>query len=465
MPRNASRVTSRIVLPARARTTAFDPRSMPGLLAWYRSDSGVYKDSIGTPPNNGNSVYQWSDISGNGNHCIQATAGSQPSYTTKFVNGLPVVTFAGKYLTCINSPFPTASGASHEYTVAAVVYPTSFNMGVICAGTLGGTSNRSFVGTGSGNLIVYQGANAAASLQGFPNTAWYSMIGTYSKNQQMAARVWMSGIIVGSGQASNDVLDPALQIGAVAAGVSTFSGNMAEIIVFNRKLSDGEVLTVHNYFAGRYGIIPLSQVPFIVFEGNSLTYGQNASSGQGGVTGTVYPGVVMSALSGGPFVGTNVGISGTTTQQIMARALGRVTGLAGPGRRSILCFWEITNDLVGNYNNGSYGVNAQTQAYSNVVNYCQTQRQSGYRVVVFTCLPRSVGGNFETDRLAVNSLIRSNWATFADTLADVGSDAVIGQLSTTSNATYYNADGIHLTDAGYAIVANSYAIPAIQSIW
>jgi lysophospholipase L1-like esterase len=38
-------------------------------------------------------------------------------------------------------------------------------------------------------------------------------------------------------------------------------------------------------------------------------------------------------------------------------------------------------------------------------------------------------------------------------LIDVGNNATIGQAGQSTNTTYYNADGLHLVTAGYAIVA------------
>ena len=57
-------------------------------------------------------------------------------------------------------------------------------------------------------------------------------------------------------------------------------------------------------------------------------------------------------------------------------------------------------------------------------------------------------------------LIRANWATYADALADLGANA---NLQNSANLTYFNADGVHLTDAGYAVVT-SIIDAAIASI-
>jgi lysophospholipase L1-like esterase len=139
-----------------------------------------------------------------------------------------------------------------------------------------------------------------------------------------------------------------------------------------------------------------------------------------------------------------------------ALAFGKCDGFADPARpKAILCAWEITNDLQA----GS----TQQQCYDNMKNYCILRRAAGFKVVVFTCLPRGAAAQFETDRTAINANIVANWATFADALCDVGADATIGVAGSQNNLTYYNADKIHLTDAGYSIVAG-LAVAKINSL-
>ncbi len=110
----------------------------------------------------------------------------------------------------------------------------------------------------------------------------------------------------------------------------------------------------------------------------------------------------------------------------------------------MLCAWEVTNELFA-------GASAAT-AYANYVAYCQARQAAGFTVVAFTCVPRGADADFETRRQATNALIRTNYATFATRLCDVGADATIGVPGAQNNATYY-ADTTHLNDAGYAIVA------------
>jgi lysophospholipase L1-like esterase len=71
-------------------------------------------------------------------------------------------------------------------------------------------------------------------------------------------------------------------------------------------------------------------------------------------------------------------------------------------------------------------------------------------VVVCTMLPRT---GTDAERAAYNTAIRANWATYADALADPAADARIGDNGDNADLTYYDADAVHLNDAGYAIAA------------
>jgi lysophospholipase L1-like esterase len=73
-------------------------------------------------------------------------------------------------------------------------------------------------------------------------------------------------------------------------------------------------------------------------------------------------------------------------------------------------------------------------------------------VAVCTMLPRTdVTAGKETERGNFNTAIVGNSAG-ANYVVNLG---LVANLQTPSNTTYFAADGIHLTDAGYALVAQA----------
>jgi len=176
----------------------------------------------------------------------------------------------------------------------------------------------------------------------------------------------------------------------------------------------------------------------VVCDGNSLTFGY-AVPKQG------YPEQLFPLL-GSAWV-TNFGVNALTTPLMTSRAAATIDPRLDEGvGENVLVAWEVRNDLVLN-------LATAATAYSNLVTYCQARQAAGWTVIVLTVLPSTGGdepGDFEASRGTVNTNIRNNWATFADALCDVAAN---GNLDDSTDATYFQADQVHLKAAGYAVVA------------
>jgi lysophospholipase L1-like esterase len=234
-----------------------------------------------------------------------------------------------------------------------------------------------------------------------------------------------------------------------AAG-SNYTGDTRCVLLFDKVLSDTEFKRVVNWLAVKYGLKTLQSVPThnIVIDGNSL------SVGYGTTPANIDKAVENLAATRRV---TNLGITGQRTSTMQTNYAAKVVPLfreAACGK-NILCVWEGTNDVY-------FGASA-TAAYNNLVAYCQAAQATGWKVAVGTLLPRQDAGvpaGFETDRLAVNVNIRTNYATFADALMDIGADA---SLQDPTNTTYFNGDKVHLTTTGYALVY-PYFLTAIAAL-
>lgn len=212
--------------------------------------------------------------------------------------------------------------------------------------------------------------------------------------------------------------------------------DLVRLLVYNSSIVSASA--VETYLVSEYA---LTVPKFILCDGDSLT------SGIGATGGNTYPAQLL-ALLGTTWSMIETGISGQTAVQMEADAATEIDGqLNTLSAKTILLAWGGTNDLY-------FGASAAT-AYSNYVTYCTNRRLAGWKVVAFTILPRSAGSppvGFEASRQTFNTSVRTNWATFADALADVGVNGTIGPAGAELNITYYD-DRFHLTSAGYAIVA------------
>lgn len=117
---------------------------------------------------------------------------------------------------------------------------------------------------------------------------------------------------------------------------------------------------------------------------------------------------------------------------------------------------RATGTIVG------YGTTIWT---SYLLPYIQAVQAAGFdRVFVGTCIARNFGGSGtdktqkETERLAYNTLIRNNAATYGYTVLDF---AGLSELSDYTNTTYFTSDGVHLKRVTQFVIAD-YAAPIVS---
>ena len=183
-----------------------------------------------------------------------------------------------------------------------------------------------------------------------------------------------------------------------------------------------------------------------IFEGDSMSF--------------YYPSQVTNLLGAG-WTTVNVSTPGETLIQMLPQAPTQVDPLySGSFAINYVVLWGGTNDLSGiQMPDGWITPQSANDSYNRIVSYANGRRALGFKVAVLTILPRSAGINpvitpaqFETERQTLNSMLRSNWASFADALVDVAADPRIGDLGDQLNPDYYY-DQIHLTTEGQAVVA------------
>ena len=191
----------------------------------------------------------------------------------------------------------------------------------------------------------------------------------------------------------------------------------------------------------------------IFFDGNSLS---NFAGGSV-ANGFEYPMSAYTSLT----VGTRpvfhpCGVGSKRTATLTTDFLTKILPLSAPS--DIVVFMEITNE-------SRDGLAAQTMI-DNVQAYCLQARSYGLKVIVCTCPAGKLSGDpadTVTRELAANVILRATWSTFADKLADVGAVTQFDSQADITNTTYYNVDQLHLTSAGYVLVANA-VYPQIQTL-
>lgn len=183
--------------------------------------------------------------------------------------------------------------------------------------------------------------------------------------------------------------------------------------------------------------------PIGFFDGNSLTIGTGGA--------TPYPTQLAADLG---ILVTNFAVSGQNTDAMIADAPTEIDPYAsGDGRRVIIA-WEIYNQMRG-------AATPQAAAIQKMIDYCQDRAAAGWtRIMVLNMAAHSTVGdvpvegtwNKATSKDSVNAelLARLDEFPYGTVLVDIGSRP---ELSDYDDLTYYQADKIHLTTAGQAIVA------------
>lgn len=152
--------------------------------------------------------------------------------------------------------------------------------------------------------------------------------------------------------------------------------------------------------------------------------------------------------------------SGQTTGDMAADAATQIDVLySASNERNILIAWEITNDLA---NPGTTDGTPEYEAYRD---YCLARQAAGFEVIAVTVIARErypgdagLTAAWDENRQAINTLIRSNYLTFADHLADAALVPEFDEVADAMGApnTYY-VDHTHMTAAGNVILSAFFA--------
>lgn len=193
----------------------------------------------------------------------------------------------------------------------------------------------------------------------------------------------------------------------------------------------------------------MAKVFNVVTDGNSLTSGTLATD----PNTTGYPPVLRDSLIASQASHLNAywavkstGVSGATTTTRTAMFPTEVQPLYNIAyAANIVVFFEAVNDFVTN--NASVA-----QAFTNYQTYVAQARAGGWKVLLCTSTPTTNTGNSANTRVPqFNTLLRAN-ATLSDLpLLDL---AVHPNLDDPTDSTFFQPDGLHLKDAGYATIAD-----------
>jgi PKD repeat protein len=207
-----------------------DPSSLAGLRLWLRADALVGLAD-------GDPVTTWPDGSGTAAHATQSVASKRPTYRTARVHGLPAVTFDA---TDDGMVTPVDPGA--PLTIFVVYDSRAGASGYVLNGGF-----QFFMGPYVGLYRNYTGAYA----NGPSITAGRWLLQTLRQSASLA-ELFIDGVFRAS--VTKTANPGALLLASQGTYGRPLDGSIAEVIVYDRTLNDGERADVEEWLRTKYGL-------------------------------------------------------------------------------------------------------------------------------------------------------------------------------------------------------------------
>lgn len=213
-----------------------------GMRLWLRAGAGTH----GAGP-----LAAWRDQSGNGNDAVQATAGHRPEVVVDEVNGQPVVRFDGSN-DSLNLTDPMNGATAGEiFIVARLKDFTNFANGIAQFGGGNGTTYT------EGNMVDDFGINTGADFPGPGGalvTAWHTYHASVTEDGEDLS---FNGHLLLHRALPGFAPDVTFRSDAML-GTDVFdeyfNGDIAEVIVYDRVLTEAEREQVSAYLTIKYGV-------------------------------------------------------------------------------------------------------------------------------------------------------------------------------------------------------------------
>jgi hypothetical protein len=212
-----------------------------------------------------NVISSWADQSGNGRNATQATVANQPSLVASVINSKPVVRFDATndalawteynpggdrsvFMVFRNASTITSSGSFAVMSSSGANFP----MYVVGLGNqTGGISGEVFalLGVSSGGAQIKGQYNTSSVAAGNHQYNW-----TQNSSYAVSARFDKATLSLTTAPAGdfNSATYPGF-IGVIT-GADGISLDVAEVLVYDRVLSGGEITTIESYFATKWGV-------------------------------------------------------------------------------------------------------------------------------------------------------------------------------------------------------------------
>ena len=420
-------------------TTPIAPTAIAGLQAWWDASQNQFSDAAATVPATYGGTVQ-SLVTRDGS-ALKAVTGGGATYLLSG-GAYDGQAAPGIYMGMSGGGLPTSLNVTRPYTLVVVGTP-----GVNAAGS----SRFPYVGSSGSPWVtcaadfggvVYTGGVAMDDTFIPPFTVRHVFIVTCNLSGTV---VWVDGVNrTTNGSVAGDWGMPIL---GGMSGLNTEFGCFQHLCIYNNVISNANIAGLFAYFA----TTPLN----VIVDGNSLSVG--FSVGANGawpfiMANTLAPSAPLNVIG-------NVAVSGDTTPQRITAAPTKVDPLYDSSATlNVVVMWEIINDML------SPSSSTAAQAYAHYQTYGNARKAAnpGMKVVFGDLM-----NNVNVANGPVNALLAADFTvattspfvwlagpgvTYGDMLITF---STVNHLTDHTNLTYFQSDGLHLTLAGYTVVAGA----------
>jgi hypothetical protein len=230
-----------------------------GLVLWLRADAGVTTNENGL-------VMQWDDQSGSLNHASQTTDLQMPLFVPNAITNKPALRFDGSATAgehdFLNIPHAESLAITADLTTLFVIKVDDFaNYNAVWSKTAGNLPAPTdlYTDVNSGLMRVYRGNGTAENLSTVPSAqairaGAYLVLGVDIR--ETTATHYLNGQPNGTGTVNTNTADTVqdMKIGTRNDLFTKMRGDIAEILIYNRSLSEAERNSAFSYLQNKYGL-------------------------------------------------------------------------------------------------------------------------------------------------------------------------------------------------------------------
>lgn len=220
------------------------PPVTSGLKAHYADTGPFWQDSSRTARASvdGDPVGAWDDMSGNGNHLLQATAGKRPLIKLGIINGKKVLRGDG-----IDDWIEKGFTIGSQPTTIFAVCKCNNNAGLDIWSSMGG--GVEFKRNGAG-WYVYAGV--PVGMNGGSSDGNFHVLSL--KLNGASSELWKDGSLNLSGNPGGSLMDGVTLFSQGSSHSGIESGDMAEYLLYNRLLDSTEFGSVRDFLRTKYAL-------------------------------------------------------------------------------------------------------------------------------------------------------------------------------------------------------------------